>query len=77
MLKFFSVPWSLHCVRAEELLREANVSFEKVELTDNELFAAAPQDLGLHRLPALRGGNVFCEGLTKIEEFVNKMNIKK
>jgi len=33
-MKFFSVDWSLHCQKAEELLTEAKVPFEKVELSE-------------------------------------------
>jgi len=71
-LKYYTVPWGLNCRRGEELLRNAEVHFTKIELTDWAIFAAVPRDLGFHRLPVLIGEKVFCEGLEQIEAFISK-----
>ncbi|MCD6385893.1 hypothetical protein J7M23_08980 [Candidatus Sumerlaeota bacterium] len=79
MLKYYTVPWSLHCKKGEELLRKVGVSFTKIEFTDGELFAV-PRDLGFHKLPVLIGKdmdkNVFCEGLEQISTFISNRSVK-
>lgn len=74
MLKYYTVPWSLYCQKGEELLKKAGIAFTKIELTDREIFAAVPRDLGFHRLPVLIGKGVFCEGLEQIKRFISKCN---
>lgn len=69
---YYTVPWSLHCQKGEELLKEAGLSFTKIEFTDREVFAAIPRDLGFYRLPVLIGKDVFCEGLEQINIFISK-----
>lgn len=76
MLRYYTVPWSLHCQRGEELLKSAGVPFSKMEFTDRALFAALPRDLGFHRLPVLIGKDVFCEGLQQINQFISKRNTR-
>ena len=68
-MKFYSVPWSLHCQKAEELLMEAKVPIVKVELSERAVFDATPRDLGFHRLPVLSDENVYYEGLKEISAF--------
>lgn len=70
--KLYTVPWSLHCREAESLLQKAAVSVEKIELNRWDLFAAAPRDLGIHRLPALEGKDVLYEGLSGIKKFIGE-----
>ena len=74
MLSYYTVPWSLHCLKGEERLREAKVPFEKIELIERAVFAAVPRDLGFYRLPVLAGDNVHCEGLEAIEAFISDWN---
>jgi len=69
MLKYYTVPWSLHCRKGEELLKSAGICFTKVELP-TKVLAAVPRDLGFHKLPVLVGDGVFCEGLNQIRGFV-------
>jgi len=75
MLEYYTVSWSLHCQRAEEVLTDAGLAFTKIDLSDRAVFAAAARDLGFHRLPVLVGKDVFCEGLAQISKFVNHTNI--
>jgi len=72
MFEYYTVPWSLHCKKGEELLRQAGIRFSKTDFVDRSRFAALPRDLGIHRLPVLTGDGVFCEGLDQIVEFVSK-----
>lgn len=70
--KLYTVPWSLHCREAESLLKKTVVSVEKIELSRWDLFAAAPRDIGIHRLPVLEGKDVLYEGLFGIKKFVEE-----
>lgn len=74
MLEYYSVPWSLHCQKGEKLLKDAGVTFTKIDLTDRILFTSVPRDLGFHRLPVLMGKDVFCEGLEQVSKFISKQN---
>ena len=71
MLTLFSVPWSLNCRRAEELLKEHGVKYRKVEFTQWGELADLARDFGLRRLPFLFGEGVVCEGFKQIEEFIH------
>ncbi len=69
--KLYTVLWSLHCRKAEDFLRDAKIPFEKVTL-DWDSVAAAPRDLGIHRLPALDCGEKIYEGFYEIKKAVEK-----
>lgn len=73
--KLYTVSWSLHCITAERLLLNADIPFEKIDLNNWDLVAAAPRDLGIHRLPALEGNDVFFEGLSRIKKFVEDRQV--
>ena len=67
--KLYTVSWSIHCRKAESVLRDAKILFEKI-LLDRDSVAAAPRDLGIHRLPALDDGEKIYEGLYEIKKAV-------
>ena len=69
--KLYTVSWSIHCRKAEALLRDSKIPFEKI-LLDWDSVAAAPRDLGIHRLPALDCGEKIYEGLYEIKKVVEK-----
>jgi len=70
MLTYYTVPWSLHCRRAEEILKSGRVDYQRIQV-DNRQLAAVSRDLGFRKLPVLVGDNVFCEGLQDIIVFVS------
>ena len=71
-LKLYTVAWSKHCVSAEELLDEAEISYTRVNLDRWELVDAVPRDIGIQKLPALRVNGTCYEGLSGISEFIKK-----
>jgi len=68
--KLYTVSWSQYCSKAESLLNEADVPFEKIVLDKWDLLAAAARDIGIRRLPALEGKGIFYEGLSEIIKFL-------
>lgn len=72
--KLYTASWSLHCSKAERLLNEANLYYEKIDLGNEDLLAAASRDIGLHLLPTLKINGKAYEGLKEIEAFLIEIN---
>jgi len=66
-LILFTVPWSLHCQKAEDILKKACLEYERIVPWSPTLMTAAYREWGIHRLPALKVGDRMYEGLQAIE----------
>jgi glutaredoxin len=71
-IKLYTVSWSLHCNEAEKLLREAKITFEKVDLDRWDLLSASSRDIGIQKLPALRINGKSYEGLKEVSIFIKE-----
>ena len=71
-LIFFTVPWSLYCKKAENILKKAYLEYERIDLCSPTLITAAYREWGIYKLPALKVGDKMYEGLQEIERAVCK-----
>jgi len=57
---------------AEELLKNAHINYEKIDVEEKGILPELDRTLGIRQLPAIEDGSTRYEGIEKIREFVRK-----
>ena len=70
MTRLILLSGSRNSTKAEKLLNEEGISFERVEISEALQLSEVERDLGIRKLPAVVSKSAKYQGIKEIERFV-------
>jgi len=73
MIRLYVLSRTQQCQEAEEILKKAHISFERIDVEAKGMLSELDRELGIRHLPAIEDGSTRYEGIEKVREFVRNI----